>query len=342
MAIGAFVGSCAGVKLTADEVSFFRRSNPFGLILFKRNCESPEQLRELTATFREAVGRKDAPVFIDQEGGRVQRMGPPHWRKYPSASQFGLYYGKNPMLALRAARLAGRLMAEDLLDVGITVDCLPVLDLPQQGSSAVISDRAYALQPETALALGRAHTAGLVEGGVIPVMKHIPGHGRATVDSHHELPVVKASRSMLEGHDFQPFAGFGDCPMAMTAHVVYENIDAKHPATQSRDVIRGVIRKQLAYNGLVLTDDLSMKALKGSLAERAQASLAAGVDVVLYCSGVMAELEEVAAAAGVLKGKALARAKAALRSRRKPVPYDEKIALRDLASVLAEVPPATA
>ncbi|MCA0434427.1 MAG: beta-N-acetylhexosaminidase [Proteobacteria bacterium] len=342
MAIGAFIGSCTGYSLSPEEEAFFNRTDPFGLILFKRNCESPEQVSKLTESFRQAVGRKDAPVFIDQEGGRVQRMGPPvpEWRRYPSAALFGLLHDRNPMLALRAARLVGRLMARDLFDVGISADCLPVLDLPQPGSSAVISDRAYSSKPDAVLALARAHTAGLMEGGVIPVMKHIPGHGRATVDSHHELPVVKASRSMLEAHDFYPFAGFGDCPMAMTAHVIYENIDPNRPATQSRDVIRNVIRKQLGYNGFLMTDDLSMKALRGSLGDRAAASLAAGVDIVLYCSGVLSEMEEVAAASGALKGKSLARAKAALRSRRKPLPFDEKMALRDLGLVLEQTPTA--
>ena len=336
MAMGAFISGCLGPELNAGEFDFFRRTNPFGLILFKRNCDNPGQVLALTTAFRAAVGRKDAPVFIDQEGGRVQRMGPPvpEWRKYPSASNFGRLYEACPLHAMRAARLVGRLMAQDLIAVGIFADCVPVLDLPQPGSSAVIQDRAYAARPEVALALGRAHAAGLSEGGVMPVMKHIPGHGRAEVDSHHDLPVIKASRAELEVHDFYTFAGYGDCPMAMTAHVVLSAIDPDHPATQSRIVIRDVIRKQLAYNGLLITDDMSMKALKGSFTEKTRRSLDAGVDVVLHCHGVMAEMEEVAAAAGALTGKSLARAKAALRSRRKPLVFDQKLALRDLEAVL--------
>ena len=344
MAMGAFISGCLWLELSAGEFDFFRRANPFGLILFKRYCDNPKQVLALTTSFRAAVGRKDAPVFIDQEGGRVQRMGPPvaEWRKYPSAANFGRLYDSCPLHAMRAARLVGRLMAQDLLNVGVTADCVPVLDLPQPGSSAVIHDRAYSPKPEIALALGRAHAAGLSEGGVMPVMKHIPGHGRAEVDSHHDLPVVKASRAELEAHDFYTFAGYGDCPMAMTAHVVLAAIDPDHPATQSKIVIRDVIRKQLAYNGLVITDDMSMKALKGSFAEKTRRSLAAGVDVVLHCHGVMAEMEEVAAAAGPLAGKSLARAKAALRSRRKPLAFDQKLALRDLETVLNAPGTATA
>lgn len=335
--VGAFISGCAGTELSSAEEAFFQRANPWGLILFKRNCETPDQMRKLTAAFRAAVGRKDAPVLIDQEGGRVQRMGPPvpEWRKYPSAEQYGKLYDSCPLHALRAARLVGRLMAEDLAEVGITVNCAPVLDLPRPDTTAAISSRAFATRPDVALVLARAYVDGLMAGGVLPVMKHIPGHGRAVVDSHYDLPVIKASRTELEAHDFQPFAGLASCPMAMTAHVVLEAIDPDKPATQSKWVIRDVIRKQLGFAGLLMTDDLSMKALSGSLADKTRASLSAGVDMVLHCNGILAEMEEVAAAAGVLKGKALARAKAALKFRRKPLPYDEKTALRDLDVVMA-------
>ena len=337
--VGAFISGCSGLELSAAEIRFFREANPWGLILFKRNCDTPAQVTALTAAFRAAVGRKDAPVFIDQEGGRVQRMAPPvpDWRKYPSAEEFGKLYQKCPLHALRAARLVGRLMAKDLEDVGITANCVPVLDLPRENTTAAIASRTYSANPEVALSLARAHVDGFMEGGVLPVMKHIPGHGRAEVDSHYDLPVIMASRSELEAHDFQPFAGFASCPMAMTAHVVLTAIDPDNPATQSKRVIRDVIRKQLGFGNLLMTDDLSMKALKGSLTEKVKASLTAGVDVVLHCNGILAEMEEVAAAAGVLKGRALARAKAAVKARRKPLPFDEKLALRDLAVVL---PPA--
>ena len=267
----------------------------------------------------------------------MQRMSPaanPEWRKYPAAARFGELYRRCPLHALRAARNVGRLMAEDLESVGITVNCLPVLDVPQPGSHAVISDRAYDATPEIVLALSRAHVAGFADGGVLPVMKHVPGHGRATVDSHKELPRVTADRASLENHDFRTFAGFADCPMAMSAHVVFEVIDPEHPATQSKRVIRDVVRKQLGFNGLLMTDDLSMKALTGSFADKVTRSIEAGCDVILHCNGVMSEMEQVAEAAPELAGKAMARAKAALRQRRKPMKYEKKVALADLAAVM--------
>jgi beta-N-acetylhexosaminidase len=332
--IKSFISGCKDKSLSSSERDFFKKNQPWGLILFQRNCGSTEQLQHLTADFRDAVGRKDAPVFIDQEGGRVQRMSPganPEWRKYPSASKFGILYEKDcPVHALRIARNVGRLMARDLLAAGITVNCLPVLDVPHEGMHAVIGDRAYAAQPEIIMALARAHVAGFYDGGVLPVMKHIPGHGRATVDSHKELPRVNANRIQLESVDFRTFAGFSDCPMAMTAHVVFEAIDPHHPATLSKRVIKDVIRKQIGFDGLLMTDDLSMKALSGTFAEKTTAALAAGCDIVLHCGGDMTEMEQVAEAAPILAGRALARAKAALRHRRKPVKFDEKLALKDL------------
>ena len=336
-AVRAVISGCEGHSLSKAEYHFFRETQPWGLILFQRNCGSSEQIKSLTASFRDAVGRKDAPVLIDQEGGRVQRMGPsanPEWRKYPSAARLGELYRKCPIHGLRAARNIGRLMAEDLEKVGITVDCLPVLDVPQPGSHAVISDRAYDAAPEVILNLARAHVAGFIEGGILPVMKHVPGHGRATVDSHKELPRVSADRAELEALDFRTFAGFADCPMAMSAHVVFEAIDPQNPATQSKRVIRDVIRKQLGFNGLLMTDDLSMKALGGSFREKVTKALEAGCDVVLHCNGVMSEMEQVADAAIPLAGKAMARAKAALKQRRKPQKYDVKTALSDLGTVM--------
>lgn len=336
--VKSFIVGCEGHALSETERHFFAQTQPWGLVLFQRNCQSSAQLRQLTADFRDAVGRKDAPVLIDQEGGRVQRMAPrasAEWRAYPSAALFGELYRQCPVHAMRAARNVGRLMADDLEQVGITVNCLPVLDVPQPGAHAVISDRAYDRTPEIILALSRAHVAGFLEGGVLPVMKHVPGHGRATVDSHKELPRVSASRTELEAQDFRTFAGFADCPMAMTAHVVFEVIDKHNPATLSKRVIRDVIRKQLGFNGLLITDDLSMKALSGSLAEKTVAALDAGCDVVLHCNGVMAEMEQVAEAATPLVGKAMARAKAVLKQRRKPLRYDAKVALKDLDAVMA-------
>jgi beta-N-acetylhexosaminidase len=335
--IGAFISGCLGTALSEAERSFFTRTNPFGLILFRRNCQTPEQLKRLTDDFRTAVGRKSAPVFVDQEGGRVQRLGPPSnaWRHYPPARSYGETYARNPLAALRSARNVGRLMAEDLIAAGITVNCVPVLDVPQPGAHEIIGSRAYSDRIEQIMALARAHAAGFVDGGVIPVIKHIPGHGRAKADSHLELPVVEASRADLEAVDFPPFAAMADAPMAMTAHVVFTALDKNAPATLSKKVIASVIRKQIGFGGLLMTDDLSMKALSGSYAEKTLRALEAGCDLVLHCNGEMAEMEEVAEAAGVLKAKPLTRARAALRSARRPQPFDRKLALRDLETLLS-------
>lgn len=332
MQIGAFITDCDGLALSQAERDFLQRTNPWGFILFRRNCESPEQIKALTTEFREIVGRRNAPVFVDQEGGRVQRLGPPanHWRKYPPASRYGALYGSDPLVALRTARNVGRLMAEDLIRAGINADCLPVLDVPQPDGHDIIGDRAYARDVAHIIALARAHMAGLMEGGVLPVIKHIPGHGRAKADSHHELPIVNASRAELEAVDFPPFAALADAPMAMTAHVVYAAFDKEAPATLSKKVIRSVIRKMIGFRGLLMSDDLSMKALKGSLTERAAGALAAGCDILLHCNAPLEGREEVARAAGILKGKALSRARRALKTVGRPQAYDKSLALKDL------------
>jgi beta-N-acetylhexosaminidase len=332
--IRALIIGCAGTELTPDEVRLFSDINPWGLILFKRNCESPDQIQSLIKSFRTAVARSDAPVFVDQEGGRVQRLGPPHWRKYPEARKFGSLYQINPALALRTARNVGRLMAQDLFDLGFTSTCLPVLDVPQAGAHDVIGNRAYDARPDRVMALARSHVAGLMEGGILPVMKHIPGHGRSMVDSHHDLPIVTASRMELETQDFVPFTGFADCPMAMTAHVVYQSIDPDLPGTLSRKVVRHAIRRVIGFNGLLMTDDLSMKALQGSLGQKAQMAYDAGCDMLLHCNGVIDEMREVAEHAQLLSVKTARRAKAALKLRRKPQPFDEKQALSDLEAVM--------
>ena len=336
MKIRAFISGCAGLSLSTEELAFFERQHPWGLILFKRNCETHKQVRELVASFRRAVGRNDAPVFIDQEGGRVQRIGPPHWRTYPNARAFGKLYAINPGLALRSARSVGRLMAEELFDLDVTASCLPVLDAPQLGAHDVIGNRAYDTRPERILVLARSHVAGLIDGGILPVMKHIPGHGRAMVDSHLDLPVVDTSRLELESHDFVPFTGFADCPMAMTAHVVYSAIDPDQPATLSRRVVRNVIRRVIGFNGLLITDDLSMKALKGSYKEKADLAYDAGCDMLLHCNGVISEMQEVADSAQVFNAKIARRAKAAMRLRRKPLPFEQKQALRELEALMSQ------
>ena len=335
MSIGAFISGCAGYRLTAEEEGFFRDAKPWGLILFRRNVESPDQIRALTSSFRTLVGRRNAPVFIDQEGGRVQRMGPPlaFWRKYPAAARYAELYVKDPATALRMARSVARLMADDLHQVGITANCVPVLDIPQPGSHEVIGDRAFGSTPEAVSVLARAVMAGFLGGGVLPVIKHIPGHGRAGADSHHSLPVVSASKEELRSVDFLPFAAFADAPMAMTAHVVYEAIDRDAPATQSRKVV-AAIRKIIGFEGLLITDDLSMKALSGELVDRVRLAREAGCDMSLHCNGALSEMKDVAAAAGELKGKALTRSRAALKQLRKPSRFDRRQALKHLEEML--------
>ncbi|WP_460452044.1 beta-N-acetylhexosaminidase [Alsobacter sp. SYSU BS001988] len=336
MAIRAFIAGCSGPALTPEEFGFFREANPWGLILFRRNVESPEQLIRLTSDFRDAVGRADAPVLIDQEGGRVQRMGPPQWRAYPAARRLGELAVNDPLVRRELTRLAARLIADDLLKVGVTVDCLPVLDVPVPGAHGIIGDRAYAQDPETIAVLGRAAADGLLAGGVLPVVKHMPGHGRARADSHEALPTVAASRAELEERDFAPFQILADMPMAMTAHVVFEAIDPENPATTSEIVFRDVIRGAIGFDGLVMSDDISMKALSGSLAERTFAALRAGCDMALYCHGVLAEMEEVATAAVELAGDARRRAEAALtRIRHRPEPFDPVEAWARLDAALA-------
>jgi beta-N-acetylhexosaminidase len=300
----AAIFGCAGLVLSEVERDFFRDSDPLGFILFQRNCASPAQVRALVAALRHAVGRAEAPVLIDQEGGRVARLTPPHWPAYPAPGALAAL-GAAP--AREAVRLGARLIADDLGALGITVDCLPVLDLPVAGADAVIGDRAYGDSAGEVAALGRAACEGLLAGGVLPVIKHIPGHGRAKVDSHHGLPRVETPRDVLEASDFAPFRALAEMPLAMTAHIVYTAIDAVNPATLSRRVIDEVIRASIGFDGLLLTDDLSMRALGGSFAQRTVGALAAGCDVVLHCNGDLAEMAEVADAVTPLTPQARAR-----------------------------------
>jgi beta-N-acetylhexosaminidase len=314
----AVIFGCAGTALSDGERAFFRDADPFGFILFQRNCESPEQVKALVAALRESVGRAEAPVLIDQEGGRVARLRPPHWRSYPSAATIAGLGSAAPA----AARGAARLIADDLTTLGITVDCLPVLDLRVAGADVVIGDRAYGETPERVAELGRAACEGLLSGGVLPVIKHIPGHGRATVDSHVACPIVTLDEAALAASDFAPFRALVDMPWAMTAHVVYAAIDAQHPATLSRRVIDRVIRGSIGFDGLLVSDDLSMQALGGSLGDRARAALAAGCDVALHCNGRADEMAEVAAATGPLSTAAeerIARGEARRRAAASPI-----------------------
>ncbi|MEL6734738.1 MAG: beta-N-acetylhexosaminidase [Pseudomonadota bacterium] len=312
MTTKAFITGVAGHALTSEERSFLREHDPWGLIVFARNIDTPDQVRALTNSFRETVERADAPVLIDQEGGRVQRLRPPNWTNYPSATSVSALYDTEPEKARRAAWLMGRLHAFDLLPLGLTINCLPVLDVPVAGSSNVIGDRAWGTQPDQVAKLGAAQAAGLMAGGVMPVMKHMPGHGRGMVDSHYDLPVVDASMDELKARDFAPFCGQDAIKMAMTAHIIFTAIDSHNPATTSKSVVERVMRTHTGFDGLIMTDDLSMRALSGDFADRCHASFAAGCDVVLHCNGVMEEMLAVAKATPALAGRALERAKHAL------------------------------
>jgi beta-N-acetylhexosaminidase len=298
----AILFSCAGESLTAEERAFFREAEPLGFILFQRNCRDRTQVRALIDDFRDCVGRSDAPVLIDQEGGRVARLKPSEWRAYPAAARLaGLSEAEE------AVRLGARLIADDLAEIGVTVDAMPVLDLPVPGADNVIGDRAYGGEPASVARLGRVACEGLLEGGVLPIVKHMPGHGRARVDSHKALPVVDEDAPTLEASDFAPFRALHDMPWAMTAHVVYSAIDAKQPATLSPTIIGKVIRGRIGFDGFLVSDDIGMGALGGSFAARSAAALAAGCDAVLHCSGKLDEMREAAATAGPLTAAAKAR-----------------------------------
>ena len=329
----AIVLGCAGPTLTADERALFAAVQPLGFILFGRNCERPDQVSRLVADLRAAVGRDAAPVLIDQEGGRVQRLGPPHWRAAPPAAAFGALADRNR--AREATRLNARLIAHDLAALGIDVDCAPVLDVPATGADAVIGDRAFGPDPAVVADLGRAFAAGLVAGGVAPVIKHVPGHGRAEADSHRALPVVAAPREALARSDFAPFRALADAPWAMTAHVVYAALDDR-PATLSPTVIAEVIRGEIGFSGALLGDDLSMAALTGRLEDRAAAALAAGCDAVLHCTGDLAEMRRLAAAVGRLSPPAAERVARALAARRPAEPFDPASGARRLAALMAD------
>ncbi|MGQ0741448.1 MAG: beta-N-acetylhexosaminidase [Alphaproteobacteria bacterium] len=312
MPANAAVYGCQGMELLPDERAFFRDARPWGFILFARNCSDRQQLSALCAALRECAGGDRAPIFIDQEGGRVMRLRPPHWRARPSAARIGELHGRDAEQGREAAYLCARLIAHDLREVGVTVNCAPVLDVPVEGAHDVIGDRAYAHDPATVIELGRAAIEGFLDGGVLPVIKHMPGHGRAFADSHHELPRVTTPAEELSASDFVTFRSLNNAPIAMTAHVVYEAFDPQRPATTSPRVIRDVIRGEIGFEGLLVTDDLSMSALEGPLGVRARSALFAGCDVVIHCNGRMDEMKEVASEARPLEGQSLARAEAAL------------------------------
>ena len=337
MSTRAFITGVSGTVLTAAEREFIRGIRPWGFILFKRNVEAPDQVAALVDELRNCLGEADAPVLIDQEGGRVARLGPPHWPLYPPGAVFGALYDLDPALGLTAARLSSRLIAADLTDLGISVDCLPLADVPVAGADAVIGNRAYGTEPAKVAAIARAVTEGLQQGGVLPVLKHIPGHGRAAADSHFRLPTVDTSKEELERTDFAAFQPLADLPMAMTAHVVFSALDPAHPATTSATIIRQVIRGVIGFQGLLMSDDVSMNALAGSIAERTRAIVNAGCDMVLHCNGKLDEMRDVARETPELAGEALDRARRALAVRRKPEPFDRQAARAELDALTDRV-----
>jgi beta-N-acetylhexosaminidase len=328
---------CSRTSLSGPEKDFFRQTAPWGFILFARNINSPAQVKALVEELREVVGDAQAPVLIDQEGGRVARLKPPTWRARLPAARFGALHNTAPDAAREATYLNARLIAHDLAELGINVDCLPVLDVPVPGAHDIIGDRAFAHDPTTIIELGRAQIEGLLDGGVLPVMKHIPGHGRAGADSHLDLPRVSATVAELSAADFVTFRSLSHCPIAMTAHVVYESIDPQRPCTTSPKVIRDVIRGEIGFDGLLMSDDLSMKALDGPLSVRAKAALFAGCDLALHCNGDMDEMREVASEVKDLEGLAAARSQRALALLSVPSPFDSAAAEARLAELLGGV-----
>ena len=336
MAPRAFITGLSGLTLTTDERAFLRETRPWGLILFKRNVDNATQVSDLVRESLCELGG-EAPVLIDQEGGRVQRLGPPHWPAYPPGAAYGRIYDRDPAAGLAAARLGARLIASDLMALGINVDCLPLADVPVSGADRVIGDRAYGETPAKVAAIAAAIAEGLAMGGVLPVLKHIPGHGRANADSHEKLPVVHADRATLDATDFAAFRPLKKLPLGMTAHVVFTAFDTVLPATTSPVMIREVIRGSIGFDGLLMGDDVSMEALKGTIAERARASLAAGCDLVLHCNGKMDEMRQVAAEAPELAGDAARRSAAALAARKPPEPIDLEAARREFAAMTKDV-----
>src|SRR6185295_8332426 len=331
----ALIVGVAGTKLSRDEAAFLKDARPAGFILFARNLADHEQIRALIGDVRAAVGADDLMVLIDQEGGRVQRLRPPLGRALPPAAAYGALYARDHAAAVMAAFEATRLLAADLSELGINTDCAPVLDLPVPGAHDIIGDRAYGRTVAQVVALARAVGDGFMAGGIVPVIKHIPGHGRATADSHLSLPVVTESRTELNATDFAPFKALNHMPTAMTAHVVFRDIDANAPASTSAVVTREIIRGEIGFNGLLMSDDLTMRALSGPMRARAESVIAAGSDLALHCSGDLPEMLEAAAGSGVLAGPAQQRFDTAINIAKATRPFDSAAAEAQLAQVLA-------
>ena len=332
--LAAILG-CGGPRLSERERAFFRDADPYGFVLFQRNCEDPDQVRGLVAALRETVGRSDAPVLIDQEGGRVRRLKPPHWPEHPAAARFGALAARDPDRAEIAVRLHATAVAAMLSELHIDVDAAPVLDLALRGASDVVGDRAFGDDPATVARLGRATCEGFLDGGVLPIIKHMPGHGRATVDSHHALPVVTADLDSLAAADFGPFRALADAPWGMTGHIVLAAVDPDRPATQSPLVIERIIRGAIGFDGVLVSDDLSMNALSGTLGQRAATAVAAGCDLALHCNGVFAEMMAVAAAAPALADRTIERLRRGEDRRRRPDAIDPVATLARVDAMLA-------
>jgi len=315
----AAIVSCAGTSLTAEERKLFCEAQPLGLIIFARNINNTKQLIELTTSFRTSVGRNDAPVLIDQEGGRVARLRPPNWRATEPAETYGALYRRDPSAALEAVKLNATLMAAELVQIGVNVDCVPDADLAIPGAHSVIGNRAYGETPEQVATLGRRVAETMLACGIMPVIKHMPGHGRAQVDSHKELPRVSTDRATLSASDFAAFKLLADLPWGMTGHIVFDAIDPEHPATQSPKIIREIIRGEIGFDGLLLTDDLCMGALQGSMGERTSAALAAGCDIALICDGDIEKSRDGLACAPELGAEALRRYRSAESRRAKTI-----------------------
>jgi len=333
----AAIYGLAGLELTDSERDFFRDADPAGFILFKRNCETREQVRRLTDSLRELSGRPDVPILIDQEGGRVARMKPPEWPAFPAAERFAALYQVAPSSAIEAVRANTRAVALMLREVGVNVDALPLLDVRQEGASDIIGDRALGSDPMQVAALGRAVLDGLASAGVVGIVKHIPGHGRALVDSHKELPVVTASEQELEV-DLEPFERLSGAPMGMMAHVVYTVWDAERPASMSPTIIREIVRGRIGFDGWLMSDDLGMEALQGDFGARAAGVVAAGCDVALHCSGKMDEMVAVAEAVPAMAAAAEASMVRAMATAAAPADgsdFAESIATRDALLALA-------
>ena len=326
---------CAGTEITADERDFFRDSDPLGFILFARNVDNPDQVRRLIDNLRNSVGRADAPVLVDQEGGRVARLRPPHWRKAPPAETFGQLAAADREAGLRAAWLNAFLLGREVAALGFTVDCAPVLDLRFPGAHDVVGDRAFSSDPDLVSALGRAACEGFLAAGVLPVIKHLPGHGRVRVDSHLTLPTVEASLDEMRGTDFIPFLALADMPMAMTAHIVYRSLDPDRPATLSPSLIADTIRGELGFSGFLFSDDICMKALDGPWSDRTRDAIDAGCDTVLHCSGDMSEMLGVAACGRRMTDSAVQRLASAQQRVARKQEFDPESAQVELEKIMS-------